>query len=368
MNEPHSDALVLFGATGDLAYQQIFPALLALSRHGHLTVPVIGVAKPAWTVEQLRARARESVAAESDPDPQGFPEFAARLSYVAGDYLESGTFDALRQAIGSATRPLFYLAIPPSLFGTVAAQLARLGYGGAARLVVEKPFGRDLESAQALNATLHRSFPESAIYRIDHFLGKEPVQNLLYFRFANAFFEPIWNATHVASVQITMAESFGIRERGQFYEGVGVVRDVFQNHLLQLLSLLAMDAPAAGDGPGIDAAKVALLRAVRPLGPDDMVRGQYRTYRNEEGVAADSSVATYVAAQARDRHESLARRAVSDPQRQVSGCHSHRSARDVPADDAPSVRYRGHRPRQRSLLSVEPRSGDRADRQSQSAR
>jgi glucose-6-phosphate 1-dehydrogenase len=296
MNESHADAFVLFGATGDLAYQQIFPALQAMTRRGHLTVPVIGVAKPAWTVDQLRARARESVRADGVAHPNDFRALADRLSYVAGDYLDPATFDALRQALGSAKRPLFYLAIPPSLFGTVASGLARSGYGGTARLVVEKPFGRDLASAQALNATLHHSFPESAIYRIDHFLGKEPVQNLLYFRFANAFLEPIWNATHVASVQITMAESFGIRERGHFYESVGVVRDVFQHHLVQLLSLLVMDAPDTGDGPDIDAAKVALLKAVRPLRPADVVRGQYRTYRTEAGVAPDSAVATYVAA------------------------------------------------------------------------
>jgi glucose-6-phosphate 1-dehydrogenase len=296
MHEPHSDALVLFGATGDLVRQQIFPALQAMTRRGEFSVPVIGVAKPAWTVDQLRARARESVAAHGGADPGDFRALAARLSYVAGDYLDPATFEALRQALGSATRPLFYLAIPPNLFATVASGLARAGYGEGARLVVEKPFGRDLSSAQALNATLHESFPESAIYRIDHFLGKEPVQNLLYFRFANAFLEPIWDRAHVASVQITMAESFGIRERGHFYESVGVVRDVLQNHLLQLLSLLAIDEPATGDGPDIDAAKVALLKAVRPLRSGDVVRGQYRTYRTEAGVAGNSAVATYVAA------------------------------------------------------------------------
>lgn len=296
MPEPHSDALVLFGATGDLAYEQIFPALQAMTRRGHLDVPVIGVSKPDWTVEQLRARARESIAAHGGVDPEAFGRLAARLRYVAGDYQEPATFAALREALGSTQRPLFYLAIPPGLFGTVASGLARSGCAAQARVIVEKPFGRDLASAKALNSTLHDSFPEPAVYRVDHFLGKEAVQNLLYFRFVNAFLEPIWNAEHVSCVQITMAEAFGVRGRGRFYEDVGAVRDVFQNHLLQVLSLLAMDRPLADDGQAIDAAKVALLKAVRPLRPIDVVRGQYRGYRTEEGVAPNSRVETYIAA------------------------------------------------------------------------
>lgn len=296
MPEPRSDALVLFGATGDLAYEQIFPALQAMTRRGHLDIPVVGVAKPDWTVEQLRARARDSITANAALDKDAFGKLAARLSYVAGDYEEPATFDKLVRALGSARRPLFYLAIPPILFGVVASAIAKAGIAERARVIVEKPFGRDLASARALNSVLHKSFPESAVYRIDHFLGKEAVQNVLYFRFANSFLEPLWNAEHIKGVQITMAEQFGVRDRGAFYEEVGATRDVFQNHLLQVLSLLGMDTPAAGDGNAIDAAKVALLQEVRPLRRVDVVRGQYRGYLSEKGVAAKSRVETYVAA------------------------------------------------------------------------
>lgn len=291
-----SDALVLFGATGDLAYQQIFPALQALTRSGHLDVPVIGVSRQNWTTDQLRDRAQASIAAHGVFDAGTFARLAARLSHVAGDYQDPATFASLRTALGTSKRPLFYLAIPPSLFGPVAGSLAELGYGDAARLIVEKPFGRDLASATELNATLHASFRESSIFRIDHFLGKEPVQNLLYFRFANTFLEPIWNAKSVSSVQITMAEAFGVRGRGRFYEEVGALRDVFQNHLLQVLALLTMDTPTSGDGSAIDAAKVAVLRAVRPLRSTDVVFGQYQGYRTEPGVSPDSRVDTYLAA------------------------------------------------------------------------
>jgi glucose-6-phosphate 1-dehydrogenase len=286
----------LFGATGDLAYKQIIPALYAMTLRGHLNIPVIGVAKSGWTVEQFRARARESIAAHGTLEPNAFEALAARLCYVAGDYHDAATFDRLRRALGPLERPLFHLAIPPSLFATVVSGLARSGCAAQARVIVEKPFGRDLASAKALNTTIHQSFSEPAVYRIDHFLGKEPVQNLLYFRFANAFLEPLWNRDHVESVHIRMSEVFGARGRGRFYEEVGAIRDVVQNHLLQILALLAMDRPTADDSDAVEASKVALLKAIRPLRAADLLRGQYRGYRSEDGVARTSRTETYVAA------------------------------------------------------------------------
>ena len=296
MAEQPSDALVLFGATGDLAYQQIFPALYALARRGRLDVPVICTARPPWTHDELIARVRDSVAQRESIDEAVFGALASRLQYISGDYADPATFSGLDAALGQASRPLFYLAIPPGLFGPVAKGLAALGCNAGARLVVEKPFGRDLASARALNRTLHEFFPESSIYRIDHYLGKEPVLNLEYFRFANAFVEPIWNGDSIASVQITMAEAFGVRGRGKFYEEVGAIRDVFQNHLLQVLALLAMEPPIDDSAASIDAAKVALLQSVRPLTPANVVRGQYDGYRQEPGVAPDSPVETFMAA------------------------------------------------------------------------
>jgi len=295
MKNLNSDAFVFFGATGDLAYKQIFPALQAMIRRGHFDMPIIGVARSANGLEQLRARARNSLEKHGGLDPAAFASLSAKLQYVNGDYGSRQTFRDLRKALGGASRPLYYLAIPPDMFATVVQGLARAECDKDARVVVEKPFGRDLASAQELNRILLQSFPESEIFRIDHYLGKEPVQNLLYFRFANSFLEPIWNNNYVHSVQVTMAETVGVQGRGVFYEEVGAIRDVVQNHMLEVAALLTMEAPTGLDPDALRDAKQRALRAMRPLAPVDVVRGQYRGYRNEDGVASDSQVETFAA-------------------------------------------------------------------------
>ena len=364
-----SDALVLFGVTGDLAYKKIFPALQAMARRGNLNFPVVGVARSGWVREQLVERARASVTEHGGFDEAAFARLTSQLRYVEGDYHDPETFRRIRAALQEARRPTHYLAIPPSMFPTVVEQLAHVGCCDDARVVVEKPFGRSLETARALNQLLLKTFPERSIFRIDHYLGKEAVQNILYFRFANAFLDPIWNRRYVENVQMTMSEAFGVNGRGKLYEETGVIRDVIQNHLLQVISYLAMEAPSSMYADAIRDEQAKVLRTIRPLSSDHVVCGQYRGYRDEPDVANDSHVPTYAAI----RLQVDSWRWEGVPFYRASGeaarTELHRGTRGVQDPAARRIQRADNSGRQQlRAVPLEPASRDRARSQSEASR
>jgi glucose-6-phosphate 1-dehydrogenase len=295
VSQPHSDALVFFGATGDLAYKKIFPALQAMIKRGTLDVPVIGVAKAGWNLDQLKARAKDSLEQHGGLDAGAWAKLSSLLGYVDGDYADPATFVAVRKALGAAESPAHYLAIPPSMFETVVEQLVKSGSAKGARIIVEKPFGHDLASAQELNRILLSAFPESSIFRIDHYLAKGPVHNMVSFRFSNSFHEPLWNRNYIESVQITMAEDFGVQGRGAFYDQTGAIRDVIQNHIFQVMCNLAMECPARRDSESMRDEKVKVLKAIPPIDPKKVIRGQFIGYLDEKGVAPNSQMETFAA-------------------------------------------------------------------------
>ena len=341
--QEHSDALVFFGATGDLAYKKIFPALQAMVQHGKLNVPVIGVAKAGWDLDQFKARAKDSLEKHGGVDDAAWQKLCNHLQYVDGDYADLATFQAIRSALGNAAHPAHYLAIPPALFEKVTQQLVASGAANGARIIVEKPFGHDLDSAKELNRVLHAAFDESAIFRIDHYLAKNSVHNLVSFRFSNAIIEGLWNRDHIESVQITMAEDFGVQGRGAFYDATGAIRDVVQNHIFQVLSNLTMEAPARNDAECLRDEKVKVLKCMPPVAAENLVRGQFEGYLDEKGVAPDSKIETFAALACRHQFLALAGCALLHPRRQE---HAGHSARDPCAHPA-TARSRRSAPKRR---------------------